>query len=244
MRGVAKQFAAVFFVGFIALAAALAYGSMTTGALLGDQPFLAALRSFGLGWMAAGMVLWVALRRDEAGRAELNPPLGLMVGLGCAVLLATLFIPFSPIAAYLIWGGLGLTLGALLIGVLAMIFNPAYPTPITVRWPGEVEAQTNPSLPAVDRYLPDSHPSEPDDLTRIEGIGPKAQDVLNQAGIATFNEVAGHTPEQLKEILEAAYFRSPVDPGTWPQQAELAAKGDWGGLKMLQKQLSAGRTTH
>lgn len=242
MRGVAKQFAVVFFVGFIALALALAYSSMTTGALLDSQLFLVALRSFGLGWMAAGMSLWVALRRDEGGKPEINLPMYLMIGVGCAALLVTLFLPFSSVASYLIWGGLGLTLGALVIGVLAMIFNPAYPKPITVRWPEGGEAQTNPHVPAVDLHLPNGHPVVPDDLTRIEGIGPKAQEVLNQAGIATFVEVASHAPEQLKEVLEAAHFRGPVNPATWPRQAELAAKGDWDGLKMLQKQLSGGRS--
>lgn len=237
MRSVAKQFAVVFFVGFIALVAALAYSSMMTGKLLDDQPFLAALRSFGFGWMAAGMVLWVALRRDEGGKPEINPLLGLMIGLGCAILLVVLFVSFYPVAAYLIGGGLGLTLAALAIGILAMVFSPAYPKPITVRWPEGGEAQTNPHVPAVDLHLPNGHPVEPDDLTRIEGIGPKVQQVLNQAGIVTFVEVASRSSEQLKEVLEAAHLKGPINPGTWPQQAGLAARGDWDSLKTLQKQL-------
>lgn len=242
MRGVAKQFAVVFFAGFIALTAALAYSSMTAGSLLDDQPFFVALRAFGLGWMATGMVLWIVLRRDEGGKPEINPLLGMMIGVGCASLLAALFFPFTPVAVYLVWGGLGLTGAALAMGVLAMLFNPAYPRPITVRWPEGVEGQANPHIPAVDPHEADGHQVEPDDLTRIEGIGPKVQKVLNQAGIMTFAEVASRTPDQLKEVLEAARFRGPIHPGTWPQQAGLAAKGDWDSLKNLQKQLSAGRS--
>jgi hypothetical protein len=224
------------------LAAALAYSSMMTGAFLDNQPFLVALRSFGLGWMAAGMVLWVALRRDEGGRAELNLLLGLMIGLGCAILVVALFVSFSSIATYLIWGGLGLTLAALAIGVLAMVFNPAYSKPITVRWPEGGEAQTSSHIPAVDLHLPNGHPVEPDDLTRIEGIGPKVQEALNQAGIVTFVEVASRSSKQLKEVLQAAHFKGPVNSSTWSRQAELASKGDWDGLKALQKQLGSGRS--
>jgi len=46
--------------------------------------------------------------------------------------------------------------------------------------------------------------AEPDDLTRIEGVGPKVQELLNQAGISTFAELAKRTPEQLTETLDAA----------------------------------------
>lgn len=240
MKGVAEQFAVIFFVGFIALGAALAYSSMTTGTLLDSQPFLAALRAFGLGWMAAGMALWVLLRRDEGGKPQINPPLGLMIGLGCAALTVALFLSFSQVAAYLLGGGVGLTLGALVIGVLAMIFNPAYPKPITVRWPEGGEAQSDSHKTAADVHLPSDTP-EPDDLARIEGIGPKIQQVLNQAGIVTFGEVASRSPEQLKEILAAAHFKGPVNPASWPQQAELATKSDWDGLKALQKRLRGGR---
>jgi hypothetical protein len=32
-----------------------------------------------------------------------------------------------------------------------------------------------------------------------------------------------------------------MDASTWPQQAKLAAKGDWDGLEKLQDELSGGR---
>ena len=71
-----------------------------------------------------------------------------------------------------------------------------------------------------------------DDLTKIEGIGPKAAEALQEGGIKTFAKMSKSTPEELKEILEKSggHFNA-LDPGTWPQQAELAAAEKWDELK-------------
>lgn len=81
--------------------------------------------------------------------------------------------------------------------------------------------------------------SKPDDLKRIEGIGPKTSAVLNTAGITTFQALADHTAEEIKEILRAAKSRGV--PTTWPEQAKLAAAEDWDGLDKLQDELKGGR---
>lgn len=81
----------------------------------------------------------------------------------------------------------------------------------------------------------------PDDLTRIEGIGPQIRTILHEAGLTTFRALAGATPERLTGIVEAADFKAPFDASSWPQQAELAAKGDWGALEALQARLKGGR---
>lgn len=84
--------------------------------------------------------------------------------------------------------------------------------------------------------------AEPDDLTKIEGIGPKVQELLNKAGISTFAELASRTPEQLDEILDAAgSIYKAMDETSWPQQAALAAAGKWEELKKLQDELVGGR---
>ena len=81
-----------------------------------------------------------------------------------------------------------------------------------------------------------------DDLKKIEGIGPKIAEVLNQSGINTFAELAGSDVDKLKEILEEAGPRYKMhNPGSWPQQAGLAASGDWDALKELQDQLTGGK---
>lgn len=82
--------------------------------------------------------------------------------------------------------------------------------------------------------------SPQDDLRLIEGIGPKISQVLYQAGITTYSQLAGMSAEDIKGVLNASGIRI-AQPDTWPQQANLAAKDDWEGLKSLQAQLKAGQ---
>ncbi len=83
---------------------------------------------------------------------------------------------------------------------------------------------------------------EVDDLKKIEGIGPKVAEALHAAGIDTFEKMAASTPEALKEILDAAEGNfNAQDPSSWPEQAALAAKGNWDELKTLQDQLIGGK---
>ena len=81
-----------------------------------------------------------------------------------------------------------------------------------------------------------------DDLAKVEGIGPKAAEALIAAGVKTFAALAKKTPEQIKEILDAAdgSFNALV-PDTWPQQAQLAADGKWDELEKLQDELKGGK---
>jgi predicted flap endonuclease-1-like 5' DNA nuclease len=79
-----------------------------------------------------------------------------------------------------------------------------------------------------------------DDLTAIEGIGPKIREVLQRADILTFSDLAGADVGDLKQILLDAGLRV-NNPATWPAQAALAAAGKWDDLKAMQVQLKAGR---
>lgn len=81
-----------------------------------------------------------------------------------------------------------------------------------------------------------------DDLRKIEGVGPKIAELLNEAGIASFADLAASNADKIREILEAAGSRYKMfDPTTWPQQAELAAAGKWDELKELQDKLNGGK---
>ena len=81
-----------------------------------------------------------------------------------------------------------------------------------------------------------------DNLTKIEGIGPKIASLLNDAGIHTFAELSKASNKKLKAILEAAGSRFRMhDPGSWPKQSKLAAAGKWDALKKLQDELDGGR---
>jgi predicted flap endonuclease-1-like 5' DNA nuclease len=82
---------------------------------------------------------------------------------------------------------------------------------------------------------------EPDDLKRIEGIGPKLAGVLEAAGISTFAALAGTEVGRLQEILDEAGIARISDPGSWPEQAKLAVAGDWDALEALQDRLKGGR---
>jgi large subunit ribosomal protein L21 len=79
-----------------------------------------------------------------------------------------------------------------------------------------------------------------DDLVKIEGIGPKVSKALIEAGISTFEDLSNTTVEDIQKILSDAGLRM-MDASTWPQQAKLAADGDWDALKKLQDKLSGGR---
>jgi large subunit ribosomal protein L21 len=80
-----------------------------------------------------------------------------------------------------------------------------------------------------------------DDLTKIEGIGPKISGLFIAAGITTFAELAKTPVATLSDILHKAGSRyASHNPGTWPEQAQLAADGKWDELKALQIALDGG----
>ncbi len=81
-----------------------------------------------------------------------------------------------------------------------------------------------------------------DDLEKIEGIGPKIREVFTKAGIVSFAQLAETPVERLKEVLRAAGSRFVShDPTTWPEQARLAAAGEWDAFKKLTDELIAGK---
>jgi predicted flap endonuclease-1-like 5' DNA nuclease len=82
-----------------------------------------------------------------------------------------------------------------------------------------------------------------DDLTRIEGIGPKISQVLQASGISTYAELARKSPGDLRQILEDSDPRLGriTKPDTWSEQAGYAAAGDWDGLDELKARLKGGR---
>ncbi len=79
-----------------------------------------------------------------------------------------------------------------------------------------------------------------DDLAVIEGIGPKIAGILREHGVKTFRDLANTSTGRLEEILRDGGVRI-GSRDTWPEQAHLAANGDWDGLEDLKKRLHAGR---
>ncbi len=99
-------------------------------------------------------------------------------------------------------------------------------SPVRVREPSKPEVLTVPTAA--------------DDLTRIKGIGPKISSVLQGAGIVTFQDLAATDVSRLEQILKEAGLRL-ADPQTWPEQASLAAAGQWDALRAMQGRLKGGR---
>lgn len=95
--------------------------------------------------------------------------------------------------------------------------------------------QTNPT--ALTTPLPSS-----EDLKVIEGIGPKIEQLLKDAGINTWHDLAETDLERLQSILNDAGERYRIhDPSTWSQQALLAANHKWDDLRQMQDELKGGR---
>ena len=82
---------------------------------------------------------------------------------------------------------------------------------------------------------------EPDDLKKIEGIGPKIDSVLQAAGIHTFSDLAAATVTELEKIVRQDAGITIAFPDTWPEQAALARDGEWDNLAQLQDALKGGR---
>jgi len=81
-----------------------------------------------------------------------------------------------------------------------------------------------------------------DDLTKVEGIGPKIKGLFNDAGIWSFVQLSEASIERLQKVLDDAGPRYRMhNPKTWAQQAKLAAEGKWDELKKWQKELKGGR---
>ncbi|MEZ5009144.1 MAG: helix-hairpin-helix domain-containing protein [Chitinophagales bacterium] len=78
-----------------------------------------------------------------------------------------------------------------------------------------------------------------DDLTKIEGIGPKIAETLTAAGIATYAKLAGTEAEKIAEIIADVRGNHVTD--TWPAQAKLAAEGKWDELQKWQDELDGGK---
>jgi predicted flap endonuclease-1-like 5' DNA nuclease len=83
---------------------------------------------------------------------------------------------------------------------------------------------------------------ELDDLTVVEGIGPKIAGLCHGIGITTWTELSLTEVSLLRTMLTDAGQRFKAhDPTTWPRQAALLAAGDWAAFKALTDSLDGGR---
>lgn len=81
-----------------------------------------------------------------------------------------------------------------------------------------------------------------DDLTIVEGIGPKIAELLQAGGIDTYAKLAAANVADVQKVLdEAGPAYAAHKPDTWPEQAALAASGDFDALQKLKDELDGGR---
>ena len=80
-----------------------------------------------------------------------------------------------------------------------------------------------------------------DDLTLIEGVGPKIANLLVVGGLKTYADVAKASIDDMKAILSKGGSNYAMhDPSTWAEQAQLAASGKWAELNALKEKLIGG----
>lgn len=103
-----------------------------------------------------------------------------------------------------------------------------------------ISSKKQEQLPVTHEAVKSKAKKSPDDLVKIEGIGPKVVKVLKEAGIVTFAELADGKAEDIQKVLDQAGLQM-MNPEGWIAQAKLAAKGDWQAFEKLQTELKGGR---
>jgi len=89
--------------------------------------------------------------------------------------------------------------------------------------------------------VPSIDDSVKDDLTKVEGIGPKIKGLLNDDGIWSFVQLSQSDTSRLQRILDDAGPRYRVhNPKTWAAQSKMAAEGKWAELEKWQDELKGG----
>ncbi|MGF1664317.1 MAG: helix-hairpin-helix domain-containing protein, partial [Kineosporiaceae bacterium] len=83
--------------------------------------------------------------------------------------------------------------------------------------------------------------SDPDDIERIEGIGPKLGAALRRAGYDTFARIAEAGVDDLRGAAAESGITFLPSVTTWSRQARLLADGDDQGHQELTSRLRAGQ---
>ena len=78
-----------------------------------------------------------------------------------------------------------------------------------------------------------------DKFSYLTGIGKKVSSILRLAGIESFSQLAATDVNRIREILEKENpsLLNITNPTTWPEQARLAAIGDWTTLSALEESI-------
>jgi len=81
-----------------------------------------------------------------------------------------------------------------------------------------------------------------DDLTIVEGIGPKIQQLFNSFDILTWKDLSDISVARSQEILDTGGARYKIhDPASWPMQSKMAYEGKWKELHKWQEEHKRGK---
>lgn len=86
-------------------------------------------------------------------------------------------------------------------------------------------------------------PETKQDLTKIEGIGPKIEELLNRKMIISYRQLSNTPISFLEQVIHDAgpnFATHRGMTGTWPAQAKLAELGEWEELEKWQGVLKGG----
>ena len=75
-----------------------------------------------------------------------------------------------------------------------------------------------------------------EDLTRLNGIGPKLAEAMQAAGIHNYTQLSTMTADDIATRLNGVRYNKNLLE-SWPKQAAFAAQQDWNGLKQFQASL-------
>jgi predicted flap endonuclease-1-like 5' DNA nuclease len=80
------------------------------------------------------------------------------------------------------------------------------------------------------------------DLTLVEGIGPKIQELFHNHDVKTWKALGECSVDKCQTVLKSGGDRYKIHkPGTWPKQAKMAAEGRWADLLKWQDELDGGK---
>ncbi|MFN8372825.1 MAG: hypothetical protein U0694_08105 [Anaerolineae bacterium] len=207
----------------------------------------------GVFFIVVGLALWLLpLLANSRNIALLIIAIGL-VGMGVALVytyasIADNFLSFN--LSHIFWLGVvyvvvGLILLFFTRGAAAPERPPmvreAKPNSVPPRPESRQERPTAAGIPKAEAVAFAPRPT-PDDLTVIEGIGPRVQEALNRAGVLTYSQLAHMTAQEIYQVVKVEQgVRIVGDTATWAKQAQYIVDGDMPGLKVYQTKLIAGR---
>jgi len=68
--------------------------------------------------------------------------------------------------------------------------------------------------------IPAARSDNPDDLTRIKGIGPKIEGILHTLGVHHFHQIAGWSPDNVEWVNDHLRFKGRIQREQWIEQAK------------------------